>query len=97
MAKRKAQPKHPMQPVYLDKSGVARFKPNKIIEYLFERGTLDLNLLAFMKFEAEDRMQIAQLLGYSVSGFGDLGYADPKIVEQAGKEVAKLLAGRQGK
>jgi hypothetical protein len=28
--------KHPMQPVYIDDHGTARFKPNQIIEWLFK-------------------------------------------------------------
>lgn len=65
---------HPMQPVSLDKDGVMRFKPNQIINHLFDTGKLDLNQLATMKFSNNDREQIAQLLGYSVSGYGDLSY-----------------------
>jgi hypothetical protein len=35
---------------------------------------LDLNDLAIMDFSVEDREQFAQLIGYSLSGFGDLSY-----------------------
>jgi hypothetical protein len=42
-------------------------------------------------FTKDDRMQLAQLLGYSVSGFGDLSYVDKKIVEEADKQVDYLL------
>lgn len=80
-----------MQPVYIDKEGVARFKKNEIISYLFERGLIDLNALAIMKFNNDDRVQLAQQLGYSVSGFGDLSYADPFVVEKADAKVARLL------
>ena len=88
--------KHPMQPIYLAKDGCYRFKPNKVIQYLFERGHLDLNLLAFMQFNAEDRTQIAQLLGYSVSGIGDLDYVDRGFVEKADQEVERLIKEGRG-
>lgn len=83
---------HPMQPIILDARGVARFRPNAILEHLFETGALDLNKLAVMDFSDEDRMQVAQLLGYSVSGFGDLSYAHSDVVAAADAEAQKLLA-----
>ena len=80
--------KHPMQPIYLDKSvgnesGVIRFQSNGIIRYLCDTGKIDLNALALIPFDDDDRMQLAQLLGYSVSGFGDLDYASDEIVDEA--------------
>ncbi|MBK8189073.1 MAG: hypothetical protein IPK79_01305 [Vampirovibrionales bacterium] len=50
--------KHPMQPIEIDKHGVARFRRNKIVDHLFSTGQLDLNELARMDFPAEDQMQI---------------------------------------
>lgn len=82
---------HPMQPLVRDKNGTVRFKANKIIEWLFESSRLDLNMIATMGFSDEDNMQIAQLLGYSVSGFGDLSYADPKVVAAADKRAEKMV------
>jgi hypothetical protein len=83
--------KHPMQPIALDERGVARFKENAIIQWLFETGKLNLNEIALMRFDDEDRMQLAQLLGYSVSGFGDLSYADPEVVAAADKIVEEMI------
>lgn len=74
---------HPMQAVYRDKEGVVRFRPNKIIEWLLDNKRFSLNEIAYMDFKDEDRMQLAQLIGYSVSGFGDLSYAAPELVELA--------------
>lgn len=37
-----------------------------------------MNLLAAMEFTDEDRQQFAQLIGYSVSGYGELPYAADK-------------------
>lgn len=67
--------KHPMQPIALDDNGTARFKANKIVRFLLDAGPFDLNMLALMPFDQEDRVQLAQLIGYSVSGYGDLPYA----------------------
>lgn len=65
---------HPTQPIIVDEHGVERFKSNKIIDYLFNAGLLDLNKIALMNFSDEDQRQIAQLLGYSVSGYQELSY-----------------------
>ncbi len=82
--------KHPTQPVYKTSNGVVRFKENKIVGLLLSAGPFDLNQLALMKFEDEDHEQLAQLIGYSVSGFGDLSYASDEAVEAADKMVAAL-------
>jgi hypothetical protein len=86
---------HPMQPVELDSQGVARFKANKIVRHLLDwasdRG-MNLNDIARMPFDAEDRMQLAQLIGYSVSGYGDLSYASRESVAIADELVEKLLS-----
>jgi hypothetical protein len=66
--------KHPMQPVMIDKHGVARFKANAIVQFLLDKGPFDLNKLATMPFTNEDREQFAQLIGYSVGGYGELSY-----------------------
>jgi len=76
---------HPTQPVFYDELGVLRFKPNAIINYLFDTGRLSLNSLATIPFPAEDRAQIAQMLGYSVSGYRDLSYVSetPSLLADA--------------
>lgn len=84
---------HPMQPVVLDKDGVARFKANAIVRFLIDyshsRG-VGLNELALMPFDAADREQFAQLIGYSVSGFGELGYVSDGAYQKAA-EAAQAL------
>ena len=65
---------NPIQPLYKDERGVVRFKANAIVRFLLDAGPIDLNKLAVMEFSADDRMQFAQLIGYSLSGFGELGY-----------------------
>ncbi len=65
--------KHPIQPDSIE-DGVLRFKRNKIVEFLLDAGPFDMNQLAHMPFSDEDRVQFAQLIGYSVSGWGTLSY-----------------------
>ena len=84
-----------MQPIVWAADGLIRFKANKIIEYLFESGKLSLNEIATMQFPAEDHVQIAQLLGYSVSGFGDLSYVPRKLVHECDEIAAKMVKQRK--
>jgi hypothetical protein len=67
-------PDHPVQPLIRDQNGTKRFKENGIVRYLLDAGPFDMNQLAMMPFSREDRSQFAQLIGYSLSGFGDLSY-----------------------
>ena len=67
-------PKHPRQPLFVDENGVVRFKTNAIVAHLLRAGGDDMNSLAVMEFTNEDRRQFAQLIGYSVSGYGELNY-----------------------
>lgn len=76
---------HPMQPIVWDKHGVIRFKKNAIIEHLVDHGSIGLNAIASLDFSREDEEQLAQLIGYSVSGFGDLSYARRTTVAKADK------------
>src|ERR1035441_4001336 len=81
---RVAKLKHPMQPIGYDETGeIIRFKQNAIVRYILDFGTLDLNAIALLPFTVEDRVQFAQLIGYSVSGFGDLPYVPKKVVAEA--------------
>ncbi len=87
-------PPHPMQPVYLTEGGIARFRKNDIVRFLIDFATgkgVSMNELALMPFSREDREQFAQLIGYSVSGFGDLSYASDEVVTEADGRVADLL------
>ncbi len=89
---------HPMQPIHVATDGVIRFRGNAIVRLLLDwcsaRG-LTLNDLAVMPFSDDDFMQLAQLLGYSVSGFGDLSYADPDTVQKADAIAAELREGKR--
>lgn len=89
----KSSDKHPMQPIVLVK-GVARFKANALVRYLLDNGGLDLNDLAKLpNIPDEDHAQLAQLIGYSVSGYGDLSYAVD--VEAADAKVRELLKAKR--
>lgn len=83
---------HPIQPLVKDGKGVLRFKENKIVSYILDwcaskNGHVgyttdtsgkapDLNALAAMDFPKEDWQQLAQITGYSLDGYGSLGYVD---------------------
>lgn len=89
------------QPIELDEKGVVRFKANGIITFLFQTGKLNLNelsaLLAQGAFSKEDYAQITQLLGYSVSGWGDLSTSPEELVQAADAEADLLLSGKREK
>ena len=74
---------HPIQPLYKDDSGVVRFKENAIVSFLLDNGPFDMNALAVSQFSNEDREQFAQLIGYSLCGFGDLDYVSDETYERA--------------
>lgn len=90
-----SDPKHPMQPVVWDDHDVIRFKRNDIVRFLLDNGGYDLNRLTSMPFSTDDWTQFMQLIGYSVSGAGDLSILDPAIIERADEEAARLVAARQ--
>jgi hypothetical protein len=59
---------HPTQHVVRDEHGVLRFRGNAIVRALLDRSGLNLVQLVALdpSFAPEDRVQIAQLLGYPV-------------------------------
>jgi hypothetical protein len=82
-ARKKLDP--PLQPIIIDERRVQRFQANEIVRYLLERAPVDMNDLAVMPFAIEDREQFAQLIGYSVSGIGELSYMRPKTMRRIDK------------
>lgn len=74
---------HPVQPLIVDADGVMRFKANAIVRFLLNAGPFDMNHLALMPFTQEDREQFAQLIGYSLSGFGELSYVTDETYARA--------------
>lgn len=93
--KRKACVEHPMQPIMFDRKGVARFKKNKIVALLVDARPQCLNELALMNFPREDHEQLAQLIGYSVSGAGDLSYFSRKRIATADRIVESMAKIRE--
>ena len=101
MAK-KVKAAHPDQPIVVV-DGIARFKHNAIIKWIIESNRTNMNELAVLNFTNADRAQFAQLIGYSVSGFGDLSYAPRDKVAHFDRIVARIAlpqrrkkAGRKG-
>lgn len=64
----------PIQPIEKDEKGVPRFRANAIVRFLLDNGPFDMNDLATREFDQADREQFAQLIGYSLGGFGELSY-----------------------
>jgi hypothetical protein len=80
---------NPIQPLVLDSHEVLRFKENPLVRMLLDHGQrtgLGLNELARLDAEPEDRMQLAQLIGYSLDGYGSLSY----VTDDAYKAAATM-------
>ena len=86
---------YPMQPVYLDKDGVARFKANAVVDWLFRSNGMDLNRIPTDALDVGDVEVFWQMLGYSVSGYGDLSFVRDETVARADAEV-EILIGASG-
>ena len=85
---------HPMQDLRWD-GDVIRFRANEIIKDAVESGAINLNDIACKQYSQADHMQLAQMIGYSVSGFGDLSYAHPDVVYEADRRAAVLVLNRR--
>ena len=86
--------KFPMQPIQLDTHGTARFAKNRIVDDLLEFATargFGLNQIAIGDYSDEEHMQLAQLIGYSVSGYGDLSYSSEQSIQEADAIVEGLI------
>lgn len=82
--------KNPMQPIGFDEDGVIRFKRNAIVRLLLDTGKLTLNDLACMSFSQTDWQQFYQLIGYSVSGYGDLSNVSEGSIANADEQADGL-------
>ncbi len=90
---------NPMQPVVLI-NGIPRFKENRIVSWMLEelnRRGVDLNYAAsIFRTQGEgkdDYQQLMQLIGYSVSGYGDLSCCDEDVCARA-DEISDALSPR---
>ena len=79
---------HPIQQLYKDKHGTIRFRKNAIVRFLLDAGPYDLNDLSIMNFSDNDWEQFAQLIGYSLCGFGELSYVSDAAYDRA--EIAAI-------
>ena len=79
--------KFPTQPILKDSNGHLRFVGNKIVAHLLQVSKshdCGLHELSCMNhFSIEDWRQFAQLIGYSLSGYSELGYVDDAAYNEA--------------
>jgi len=84
----------PIQPL-VDVDGKTRFQGNAIVRMLLDwakpRG-MDLNAIACLEFSNADRQQFAQLIGYSLSGYGELPYVDDEAYEAAAEMEGRAIS-----
>lgn len=78
----------PMQPVGIDPFGVHRFVENRIVADLLKSSeSMSMNSIAEAAQDGyyldAERRQFAQLIGYSVNGYGTLSYVDDASYERA--------------
>lgn len=77
---------YPMQPISTDELGVARFERNLIIDWLCTEKS-NMNEVAIYAAEngidEKYQQQVAQLVGYSISGYGNLSYVNDENYERA--------------
>jgi hypothetical protein len=84
----------PMQPIIVE-DGKARFQKNAIVRWLLDMSAagqrVDLQGIALTPFTVEDREQFLQLIGYTVTGFGECSYVRKASVDKADRIAARLL------
>lgn len=77
---------YPMQPLVLDEDGTLRFEANPIVEWLATEVS-DMNQTAAWAAENnvpnKYREQLAQMVGYSVRGYGTLSYVSDESYNRA--------------
>lgn len=77
--------RHPIQPL-VTVNGVVRFKKNTIVRDLLDHASkhgFDLNVIALKGYSDDDQQHLAQLIGYSLSGYGGLPYASDEVYNAA--------------
>jgi hypothetical protein len=83
-----------MQPVVKAADGTIRFKQNQIISDMLElcqKHGFGLNEIAMRDYEKDDRSQLMQLIGYSVSGYGSLSCSRAKHVMRADEKAEAMV------
>ena len=83
-----------MQPIAPDSHGVARFRENDVIRWLVDVKGVNLNEVSRVaqteEFDRYDVAQFWQMLGYSVSGYGDISFIPKSVVEKADSKVEEM-------
>jgi len=88
--------KYPIQPIVKDLSGVWIFKVNRIVRMLLDtHPAMDMNTIGSIPFTDDERQQFAQLLGYSLNGYGELPYVDDNAYNRAMALVMALVENDQ--
>ena len=92
--------KHPNQPIIIAKDGCIRFKQNHIVDKLLTLCTEKLNYsLNDIHCEflwqknpeyIDDYKQLMQLIGYSVSGYGELTMIPIREINRADRVAGKI-------
>ena len=78
-----------MRPIEVAEDGKVRFKANAIVRWLVDNDKVSLNEIAARHaqgapaFPQEDVDEFWQMLGYSVSGYGELSHVSEESVEAA--------------
>lgn len=92
-------PRMPLQPIIWAEDNVIRFRKNRLVEYLLDHGPFDMNHLALLpEISADERAQFAAMVGYSVSGWGDLSYVNEDCrgeMEDADRIAAAMVEERR--
>lgn len=75
----------PQQPVVV-REGISRFQSNALVQHLYDWAQVrghGLTELALVDAPDSHRQQFAQLIGYSIDGYGELSYVDEQAFERA--------------
>ena len=91
--------KHPNQPLILAEDGRVRFKKNKIVDKMLEFCTqhgYSLNEIAIEFYNDEDYVQLMQLIGYSIQGYGELRCISNKEYNRMIKRARKVKENNNG-
>lgn len=82
---------HPIQPLIIDEQGIRRFKRNLVVNRLYEWAAgkgMGMNEMAkWQDIPKEEFQQFAQLIGYSLGGYGELSYVTDEAYEAALKNA----------
>ncbi|MBY0510184.1 MAG: hypothetical protein K2P94_08505 [Rhodospirillaceae bacterium] len=81
---------HLSRPLVWSEDGMLHFQPNAICHWLLETGHVCMNTISQQGFCDADRAEFAQLIGYSVSGWGELDYVTFKQFRLV-QHLAELL------